>query len=437
MSVKFTLFKQRIKCFLPIQALITSVAFAVDFTPEFKTEPLWDIMRDAGPYSEQILKTGSVPLTGGTIFEIPHTAIPDSSSFTMYAKVRFVKPGKNPVHACDFLRQRTADTGWGYRLAYHEVRGLNTMQTLEINDGVFECGWTRAGATNTVPITNSFVVAVRDGLIVAYADGQIQRRYFSVITPNLEPIKVGGPCSTWKLPELTNQVEILDLKFFGPEEKYHLPNEPLTFAEGYRGGNGWLMNGPSKETEDRPRLLYYGDSISVGYSTHLRKRVGKKAWLYHWKGCVTDANITNFNHKAFKEAASVSKFDMIVFNNGLHSLHWTTNKVSDAQIENVTRAMVTGFRAGAPQAKLVWLATTPRVNHKDRTQLADIDYVVRRINRIAAKVMKEENVEIIDAYELLRPHWDKNTDGYHWQGSAYDLIAAEIEKKMNIKEKNH
>jgi hypothetical protein len=64
-----------------------------------------------------------------------------------------------------------------------------------------------------------------------------------------------------------------------------------------------------------------------------------------------------------REAAASADYRAIFFNNGLHSLHWTPEKTTDEQIERQTRAIVRGFREGAPQARLFWLATTP---HCDR-----------------------------------------------------------------------
>ena len=126
---------------------------------------------------------------------------------------------------------------------------------------------------------------------------------------------------------------------------------------------------------------------------------------------------------------------MIVFNNGLHSVHWTPEKATDEQIEGVTRAMVRAFRKGAPQAKLVWLSTTPHTAKKGTdgkvSATGDLDPIVQRINRIAAKVMKDEGVDVIDGYGLLIRHLDLATgDQYHWMSPAYEILAKAIAEKF-------
>ena len=41
--------------------------------------------------------------------------------------------------------------------------------------------------------------------------------------------------------------------------------------------------------------------------------------------------------------------------------------------------------------------------------------------------MKQENIEVIDAYALLAAHLDLAAgDNYHWQSPAYQLLSQEI-----------
>jgi hypothetical protein len=53
--------------------------------------------------------------------------------------------------------------------------------------------------------------------------------------------------------------------------------------------------------------------------------------------------------------------------------------------------------------------------------------VVLRINRIAAEVMREEGVEIIDVYTPLAARLDWSAgDEYHWTGPALEIIAKAV-----------
>lgn len=96
-----------------------------------------------------------------------------------------------------------------------------------------------------------------------------------------------------------------------------------------------------------------------------------------------------------------------------------------------------GFKAGAPRAKLFWIATTPHTARraepsKPVTALGDKNPVVLRINRLAEQVMKEEGVEVIDMYTPLAARLDLAAgDEYHWSGPAYKMIADAIVAKTN------
>lgn len=45
--------------------------------------------------------------------------------------------------------------------------------------------------------------------------------------------------------------------------------------------------------------------------------------------------------------------------------------------------------------------------------------------------MKEEGIEVIDAYSLLGSRLELAAgDGYHWQGPAYQMLSQEIGKRV-------
>ncbi len=53
--------------------------------------------------------------------------------------------------------------------------------------------------------------------------------------------------------------------------------------------------------------------------------------------------------------------------------------------------------------------------------------MVLGINRIAAEVMREEGVEVIDVYTPLAARLDLSAgDEYHWHGPAVELIAKAV-----------
>lgn len=398
--------------------LLVGVALgAAALFAQFKTAPVWDLAQSAGAKSAAFKAAGRLPLSAKDSLEIPCAVIEDFSAFTVHAKLKF-NTLDEPVQL-GLFSQLSADAGWS--LSIMNFGRVGSPITLTVDGVRYNAGWFRAkpGSEHT------FTVTARKGLVVVYMDARPLKRFFTRITPASTPLKVGY--RTGRHAEMKD-VELRDLKIFGPDELFYAPGESRDFAVGYKGGKGWMVAVPAKETQERPRLLYYGDSISHGYSGALSKRLKDRAYLYHWSGFVGGLSI---NEQAFLDVAKLARYDMIVFNNGLHALHWTPEKVSDAQIADVTRAMVRAFRKGAPQAKLVWLSTTPHTARKGPdgkvAGLGELNDIVLRINRIAEAVMKEEKVDIIDGYGLLadRLEWASG-DQYHWKAPAYDTLAAAV-----------
>ena len=404
------------------QALIVVAALAAcSALAQMKSAPVWDLAKDAGALSAELKEKKSLPISSAAQFEIPCAVIQDFSTFTVFIKLKF-----NEVEDRTQLKifdQITSDAGWSFSIMNYGRVG--SPMTLNVNGVTYNTGWFRSKPGET----HTFTIAAKKGLVVVYMDDRVFKRCFTTVTPASTPIKVGG--SGKNMPEMKG-VELLELKIYGPKEEFWAKGEPREFAVGYKGGKGWMVAVPAKETKNLPRLLYYGDSISHGYSAPLNKLLKDKAYLYHWSNFVGGFSI---NEKAFNDVATLAKYDMIVFNNGLHSLHWTPDKATDEQIAGVTRAIVHAFRKGAPQAKLVWLSTTPHTAKKGPggkvSATGERDPIVQRINRIAAKVMKEENVDVIDGYGLLIGHLDlASGDQYHWKGPAYEILAKAIADKF-------
>jgi lysophospholipase L1-like esterase len=413
---------------LLVAALLGMVLVVNGASTIMKSAPIWDLAKDALDVSVALKKDGFIPLDDAHKFSIPHTAVKDSTAFTVEVKIRCEQPEDKTY--INLLSQRTADTGWALSACVYPRIG--SPITLQMNDASFNAGWfrTEPGQDHT------FIVAARNGIVTVYWNGRVLKHFYGLITPNLDPIFVGkGTNSRYK--EMAG-VKLLSLKFWGPEEAFYAKNEKKEIAIGFRGGPGWLVSCPSeKKDKPLPRVLCYGDSILGGYGNRLRKVAEDKAYVYTWSGFIGNANVKGFNKKAFEAASSIKDFDYIVFNNGLHSLHWTEDKVTDAQIKDITRAILNGFRSGAPKAKIFWLATTPHTARRNENGKVEgtgtLNPIVQRINRLAAEVMAEEKVPVIDAYSLLINRLDlASGDCYHWRGDAYQMMAEEIFKRLSL-----
>lgn len=162
------------------------------------------------------------------------------------------------------------------------------------------------------------------------------------------------------------------------------------------------------------RLLLIGDSICNGYYGLVRQELGERMRLSLWVSskCVTDRDY-------FRELdliLSANRYDVISFNNGLHSL--TTDR---AEWEKAYRGAVRFIRAKCPDAKLYLCLSTP-LKEADKTAVS------KALNDIALRVADEEKLPVIDLFGLMDP-LDRDTywsDVFHFKGEAIQMQAKKI-----------
>ena len=151
-----------------------------------------------------------------------------------------------------------------------------------------------------------------------------------------------------------------------------------------------------------PRVLLVGDSICNGYQGEVRRLLNGKVNVSYWVSsyCVTSPNYLKSLALQLEEA----KYDVVHFNNGLHSLQTPTEAY-----EKSFRAALELIRRKQPGAKIVWCASTPL---KDAGKTAK----VKELNAAAAKVVADlGGIATNDLFALLDPldrkaNW---TDVYH------------------------
>ena len=152
-----------------------------------------------------------------------------------------------------------------------------------------------------------------------------------------------------------------------------------------------------------PRVLLVGDSIVNGYQGEARRLLEAKGvnvtyWISSY--CVTSPHYLTFLGIYLDEA----KYDVIHFNNGLHSLDTPT-----ADWEKRFEAALRLIREKQPAAKIVWCTSTPL---KDAAKTAK----ARELNAAGAKVVARlGGIETNDLFAALDP-LDRNanwSDMYH------------------------
>lgn len=169
-----------------------------------------------------------------------------------------------------------------------------------------------------------------------------------------------------------------------------------------------------------PRVLLIGDSIVRGYEAKVRNGLAGEAYIAF---CATSKGADDPSY--LKELAYVLgeyKYDVIHFNNGLHSLSANPEKWKAGLC-----AALGLIQEKGNGAKIIWASSTP---------LKDVAATesVKRLNAIAAEVMSENHIPVNDLFKLMDPmnrstYW---VDTFHFNAAATDLQANQVVK--NIRE---
>lgn len=388
--------------------------------------PLWDLQKNKiSPEltlgSPTVRDDASVVLDKNSAFAVPASAFPDANNFTVIVKIKY--PPLELSAQCDKFLSREDKNGEGIGLKlfrYHHREGyiprINSMTGRDI--GI-------AGSQGRVnaDLSLEYVICAKDGVVSFYCDDVLGQRILQKCPTSNEAMWVG------KNRKKFDNLEILELKVYGKDFEYKSKKEkPEDKLRGIKLGKNWCLNVPADKSVERPCVLLCGDSILSGYSRPLMKSLEGKIYLELWSHF---AGNPKKNAELYESVAKSTKYDAIVFNNGLHSWHWTPEKVSDKQIADTYRGMVEGFRKGAPKASLFYLTTTPITDGEKPRGLDERNKMVQRLNKIATQVMQEEGVEIIDAYAILEKNLNLSSlDHFHWGSQAYSLMSKSIEQKL-------
>jgi len=420
---------------LPILRLaIASCAAAAASISAADDSPLWDLSRnDILPTLRSgVVETveGAVKLRDGSAFAVPAEAFPDQANFTVQVTLSLDALVQDAVFTA-MRKQNEKDDGFSFFFNYRDnpyyARQVNSV----VNNILMTGGALNGRQEPQLNTPYTLTVAVRNGLATFYLDDIPCKTCFMELIPNAEPMWIGRNANP---KAKTMPVTIRGVKVFGSSYQYVSKRESKPeFPRGAVAGKGWALDVPKIEHPDWPNVLIYGDSISMGYSgSFIPEMLKQKIYVFHAVhfvgGDVPEAALT--------EMAARYKFDVVVFNNGLHSLHWTPDKVSDAVVLERMQKLTRCFKNGAPQAKVYYLLTTPHTAARPApeqpvTSLGDKNDVVIRLNTLSSQVMKQEGIEVIDAYSLLSARLDlAGGDNYHWQNPAYLLLTQEISKRV-------
>ncbi len=162
-----------------------------------------------------------------------------------------------------------------------------------------------------------------------------------------------------------------------------------------------------------PRILLIGDSICNGYQSFVRKELRNVAYTSFWatSKCVTDRSYI----KELGFVLGEYQYDVIHFNNGLHSLD-----TDRGEWEAALRQVIAVLRDQGKGAKLVFATSTP-LKKPELTEKA------RQLNAIAVRVMKEEGIPVNDLFGLMDPQ-DRSmwSDTFHYHQPGRKMQAKQV-----------
>ena len=417
------------------RTLLTTLAITMSNAFGVAAEiPVWDLAKNEIPAALQSGKIepvgDKIALRDGAAFAVPATAFPDQGNFTVQVTASISELVNGTVLTV-MKKQSDKDDGFSLAMNYRDKPWWSRRVSAVVNNIYMSAraiGGKRGPQINT-PYT--FTVSVRNGFASFYIDDRPYKKCYTEIIPNNEPMWVGRNLRENAKPMTT---VISSVKVYGPTFEYVSKKEPKReYPRGVVAGKGWALDIPKIEHPEWPKVLIYGDSISMGYRRSLiPEMLQQQVYVFH---CCHFVN-GNVPKAAMEEMAGRFAFDVVVFNNGLHSLHWTPDKVPDQVVHDRMRDLAQCFKKGAPQAKTYYLMTTPHTApcpapKEPVDRLGEKNDVIIRLNTISEQVMNEEQIEIIDIYSVLSKRLElASGDGYHWQRPAYETISQEIAKRV-------
>ncbi len=178
----------------------------------------------------------------------------------------------------------------------------------------------------------------------------------------------------------------------------------------------WITNADSN---DLPRVLLIGDSITRGYFGGVEQALEGKANCARLttSRCICDPVFFD----ELKMVLAQYSFDVIHFNNGLHGWGYT-----EAQYRKAFPEFLEALQRGNPKARLIWATTTP-VRRSDTEHLDEQTDRVRERNKIALEFIRPMGLAVDDLFALTVDHADYfGSDGVHFNNQGREAQVKQV-----------
>lgn len=181
---------------------------------------------------------------------------------------------------------------------------------------------------------------------------------------------------------------------------------------------------PIEDVAGLPRVLLIGDSISMGYTLPVRKRLAGQANVHR---IPANGGPTKNGVARLDAWLGAGKWDVIHFNHGIHDLRFMDDgkrQVGPEDYEANLRKMVARLKQTG--ARLIWATITPIPDgelNPPRRFGSVADY-----NAIAARVMRENGVRINDLNAHVAPRFTElqTPRDLHYQPAGYEFLAEKV-----------
>jgi hypothetical protein len=189
---------------------------------------------------------------------------------------------------------------------------------------------------------------------------------------------------------------------------------------------------PAEIDANLPNVLIIGDSISIGYTGHVRSQLEGKANVIHNPG---NAEGTTLGLEKLQQWLGDTNWDVIHFNWGLHDLKHVTasgknsNNPADPQQADLAtytaNLKVLVKQLKATDAKLIFATTTPYPKGVKPCRLPEN---AAKYNAAALNIMKANNIQLNDLYSLALPKLEtlQRRRNVHFEKEGSKLLAEQV-----------
>jgi hypothetical protein len=212
-----------------------------------------------------------------------------------------------------------------------------------------------------------------------------------------------------------------------------------TFALAFAASDAHSAGPARKPSAPLPKVLIIGDSISLGYTPHVKRMLAGKAEVVHNRG---NAQHTATGLKRIDSWLGKGKWDVIHFNWGLWDLCYrhpdskvqgrrdkargTITMRPEQYGKNLERLVARLKKTGSV---LIWAHTTV-VPEKEAGRFAGD---AAKYNAVAAKIMKKHGVAVNDLHKLTKgfpPKLFVAPGNVHFTRTGSELLAKQVTAKI-------